>query len=123
MGNVIVGAEGLRAVLDWELVHIANRWKTSLVVRQAWRFRLAQTVAGVVHYGQLFEAYEAAGVAPSTPVWRWWEVLGTMKWGIMCIMQANAHPTGVTRSHELAAIGRRVCENEHDLFLELEGRW
>ena len=27
------------------------------------------------------------------------------------------------RSHELAAIGRRVCENEHDLFLALEGRW
>ena len=54
---------------------------------------------------------------------RWWEVLGTLKWGIMCIGQANAHVSGVARSHELAAIGRRVCENEHDLFLALEGRW
>ncbi|MEP7114181.1 MAG: phosphotransferase family protein, partial [Ilumatobacteraceae bacterium] len=52
-----------------------------------------------------------------------WEVLGTLKWGIMCIMQAKAHLSGLTRSHELAAIGRRVCENEHDLFLALEGRW
>ena len=32
---------------------------------------------------------------------------------------------GWVRDHgdELAAIGRRVCENEHDLFLALEGRW
>ena len=34
-------------------------------------------------------------------------------------MQASAHLTGTVRSHELAAIGRRVCENEHDLLLLL----
>ena len=53
----------------------------------------------------------------------WWRVLGTLKWGIMCIVQAHAHLSGTMRSHELAAIGRRVCENEHDLFVSLEGRW
>ena len=53
----------------------------------------------------------------------WWEVLGTWKWAIMCILQASAHLSGASRSHELAAIGRRVCENEYDLFLALEGRW
>jgi hypothetical protein len=51
---------------------------------------------------------------------RWWEVLGTLKWGIICIMQARAHLEGLSRSMELAAIGRRVCENEHDLLLLLE---
>ena len=50
---------------------------------------------------------------------RWWEVLGTLKWGIMCIMQASSHLNGLSRSVELAAIGRRVCENEHDLMLLL----
>ena len=53
----------------------------------------------------------------------WWEVLGTWKWAIMCIIQAISHLSGAIRSHELAAIGRRVCENEYDLFLALEGRW
>jgi hypothetical protein len=52
----------------------------------------------------------------------WWEVFGTLRWGIICIMQAATHLTGVRRSHELAAIGRRVCENEHDLLLLLPGR-
>ena len=42
---------------------------------------------------------------------------------VMCITQMAAHRSGLVRSHELAAIGRRVCENEHDLFLALEGRW
>ena len=80
--------------------------------------------AGVGSYDELFEAYEAAGGGPvDARAVRWWEVLGTMKWGIMCIMQASAHLTGTTRSHELAAIGRRVCENEHDLFLALDGHW
>ena len=50
-------------------------------------------------------------------------MLGTWKWAIMCILQASVHLSGAVRSHELAAIGRRVCENEYDLFLALEGRW
>jgi hypothetical protein len=46
-----------------------------------------------------------------------------VRWGVICIGQADAHRSGTARSHELAAIGRRVCETEHDLFLALEGRW
>ena len=34
----------------------------------------------------------------------------------MCIVQASSHLTGLTRSVELAAIGRRVAETEHDLL-------
>ena len=65
----------------------------------------------------LFAAYEAAGGRPVDPdVVRWWEVLGTLKWGVMCIAQAFTHLSGATRSVELAAIGRRVCENEWDLL-------
>lgn len=125
LGNVIVGPDGLRAVLDWELAHLGDPMEDlGWLCVKAWRFGSPRPVAGVGDYEQLFEAYEAAGGGHVDPdVVRWWEVLGTLKWGIMCIMQASAHLTGVSRSHELAAIGRRVCENEHDLFLALEGRW
>jgi len=41
----------------------------------------------------------------------------------MCVLQASVHLSGVSRSHELAAIGRRVCENEYDLLLALDGWW
>ena len=125
LGNVMVGADGLRAVLDWELAHIGDPMEDlGWLCVKAWRFGSALPVAGVGRYEQLFAAYEVAGGASIDPdVVRWWEVLGTLKWGIMCILQANAHLAGFSRSHELAAIGRRVCENEHDLFLALEGRW
>jgi aminoglycoside phosphotransferase (APT) family kinase protein len=121
LGNVVVGPEGLRAILDWELVHLGDPMEDLgwLCVR-AWRFGASKPVAGVGEYAELFDAYTAASGRPvDAQVVRWWEVLGTLKWGIMCIMQASAHLSGVVRSHELAAIGRRVCENEHDLLLLL----
>jgi aminoglycoside phosphotransferase (APT) family kinase protein len=125
LGNVMVGSDGLRAVLDWELVHLGDPMEDlGWPCVKAWRFGSPQPVAGVGEYQQLFDAYAAAaGVAVDPDVVRWWEVLGTLKWGIMCILQANSHLAGIARSHELAAIGRRVCENEHDLFLALDGHW
>jgi aminoglycoside phosphotransferase (APT) family kinase protein len=110
LGNVMVDERGLAAVLGWVCV-------------RAWRFGGRNPVAGLGTYEELFDAYEAAGrERPSADTVRWWEVLGTLKWGIMCIMQASSHLNGLTRSHELAAIGRRVCENEWDLLRLLEGR-
>ena len=125
LGNVMVDQDGLRAVLDWELAHIGDPMEDLgwLCVR-AWRFGSKHPVAGVGAYEELIRAYqEASGLTADREEIRWWEVLGTLKWGIMCMIQASSHLTGVARSHELAAIGRRVCENEYDLFLALDGRW
>ena len=121
LGNLMVAPDGLRAVVDWELAHLGDPMEDLgwLCVR-AWRFAGAGPVAGVGRYEELFDAYaDASGRPVDAEVVRWWEVLGTLKWGIMCIMQARAHLDGWTRSVELAAIGRRVCENEHDLLLLL----
>ena len=39
---------------------------------------------------------------------------------MICARQAHDHLTGVRRSHELASLGRRICEPEWD-FLQLVG--
>ena len=124
LGNVMVDNNGLSAILDWELSHLGDPMEDLgwLCVR-AWRFGGANPAAGLGTYEELFNAYEAeSGIRPDFDVVRWWEILGTLKWGIICISQAHTHLTGLVRSHELAAIGRRVCENEYDLIeLLLEG--
>ncbi len=70
----------------------------------------------------LIAGYEAAG---GTPVDRermkFWEVFGSLKWGVMCQMMGHAHLSGMARSLERAAIGRRVSETELDLVLMLRG--
>jgi len=125
LGNLIVDVNGLGAVIDWELAHLGDPMEDlGWLCVKAWRFGQDPPVAGLGEYDQLFQAYEAAGGARVDPdVVRWWEVMGTWKWAIMCSLQASVHLSGAARSHELAAIGRRVCESEHDLFLVLEDRW
>jgi aminoglycoside phosphotransferase (APT) family kinase protein len=117
-GNFIVGPEGLRAVLDWELAHLGDPMEDlGWLCVKAWRFGARPPVGGFGEYDDLFKAYSAAaGVDVDAEAVHWWEVLGTLKWGVMCIMQASTHLNGFSRSVELAAIGRRVCENEYDLL-------
>jgi aminoglycoside phosphotransferase (APT) family kinase protein len=122
LGNVIVGPEGLRAVLDWELTHIGNPAEDlGWLCVKAWRFGARPPVAGLGSREELLAGYHAAGGADISPAeLRWWEILGTLRWGVICLTQAWAHLSGLHRSVELAAIGRRVAEQEWDLLLLLD---
>jgi aminoglycoside phosphotransferase (APT) family kinase protein len=122
LGNLIVGPDGLRAVLDWELTHRGNPAEDlGWLCVKAWRFGAAPPVAGLGSREELLEAYRAAGGADISPAeLHWWEVLGTLRWGVICLTQAWAHLSGAYRSVELATIGRRVCEQEWDLLLLLD---
>ncbi len=117
-GNLIVGPDGIRAVLDWELAHRGDPLEDlGWLCVKAWRFGSSLPVGGFGTVDQLVTAYEGAGGrAVDESVLRWWQVLGTLRWGIICIVQALTHTTGAVRSVELAAIGRRVCEVEWDLL-------
>ncbi len=118
LGNLIVDGEGLVAVLDWELAHVGDPLEDlGWFCVRAWRFGAPAPVAGIGAYDELFDAYaSAAGVQIDPAVVRWWEVLGTLRWGIICVLQASGHLSGASRSVELAAIGRRTVENEHDIL-------
>lgn len=120
-GNLMIGPEGLVAVLDWELAHVGDPLEDlGWLCVKSWRFGAAPRVGGFGEVDDLVGAYEAAsGTEIDRAALAWWETLGTLKWGIMCMMQANTHLSGAVRSVELAAIGRRVCEVEHDLLLLL----
>ncbi len=120
-GNLLVGSDGLRGVLDWELAHAGDPAEDiGWLCAPAWRFGGPGEVGGFGSVAELLAAYEAAGGAPLAPERvHWWQVYATVKWAAICALQASVHLSGLTRSVELAAIGRRVCESEWDLFVLL----
>jgi aminoglycoside phosphotransferase (APT) family kinase protein len=121
LGNLIIGEDGIRAVLDWELVHRGDPCQDLgyLCVR-AWRFGGEYPVGGFGTYEDLFQAYErVSGRTVDLERVRWWQVFGTVWWGGACMLQASRHLSGSERSVELAAIGRRAWEQEYDLLLAL----
>lgn len=124
-GNLIVGPDGLRAVLDWELAHLGDPWEDlAWICTRSWRFGGPGEVGGFGDRDELYAAYErTAGVQVDREAVHWWEVMSNVKWGVMCKMQAFTHLWGHVRSLELAAIGRRSVETEYDLLTLLrEGR-
>lgn len=118
-GNLIVGPEGIRAVLDWELAHVGDPMEDlGWMCVRSWRFGVDdRPVGGFGDYDEFFAAYEAAGGRTVDPeVVRFWEAFGTLKWGILCLVQALSFRSGTSRSVEHAALGRRACEMEYDLL-------
>ena len=120
-GNLLIGPDGLRAVLDWELAHLGDPVEDlGWFCAPAWRFGGPGEAGGFGSRAALVEAYATAGgVAVDPDHLRWWEVLACVKWGVICQVQASRH-LGGRPSVEHAAIGRRVSETELDLLLLLE---
>jgi aminoglycoside phosphotransferase (APT) family kinase protein len=119
LGNFIVNEKGLTAVIDWELSHLGDPVEDIgwLCIR-SWRFgNDDRPVAGVGSLDEFVSAYESAGGARvDRDRVRYWEVFGNFKWAVICARQAHDHLTGIRRSHELASLGRRICEPEWDML-------
>jgi aminoglycoside phosphotransferase (APT) family kinase protein len=117
-GNLLLDSRGLRAVLDWELACIGDPMADlGWFCVASWRFGALDAVAG--GFGPLDEllaAYRAAGGRADAERVRYWEVLGTFRWGVICLDMAAAWQAGRDRSVERAAIGRRTSETELDLL-------
>jgi aminoglycoside phosphotransferase (APT) family kinase protein len=120
-GNLMIVEDGVRGVLDWELAHRGDPAEDlGWLCVKAWRFGAAAPVGGFGSRADLLAGYTAAGGHPPSPdVLRWWETYGTLRWAILCRYQAERYLSGADASIELAALGRRVCEQEHDLLLIL----
>jgi aminoglycoside phosphotransferase (APT) family kinase protein len=118
MGNIIVRADGLAAVIDWELIHRGDPHEDlAWLCLKAWRFGQALEVGGLGSIDELVTAYEAAGGRAIDPdTLRWWLVAKTFTWGVGCMLQADTHLSGRVRSVDLAAVGRRTAEQEWDLI-------
>ena len=126
MGNLIVDGHDLTAVLDWEWVHVgeASEDLAWFCVR-TWRFGApaGRGAGGLGSIENFLHAYqEASGTTVDRVGFHWWLVMATLFTGILRREQAQKWSAIKHPPLQLAAIGRRICENEWDLLNLLDGR-
>ena len=123
-GNLIIGPEGLRAVLDWELAHTGDPMEDlGWICVNSWRFgEIDKPVGGFGAREELFAGYESAGRRVDPDRVNFWEVMGTLRWGIMCCGMMQRFRLSPDHPMERAMIGRRSSETEIDLLRLLAPR-
>ena len=123
-GNIMFDPQtGVAAVLDWELAHIGDPAEDmGWICTNSWRFgRPDRPVGGFGEYADLLAGYAAAGGRPiELPRVRFWQMLGSLRWGVMCLTMYLSWRDGAEKSVERPMIGRRVSETEADLVVLLE---
>jgi aminoglycoside phosphotransferase (APT) family kinase protein len=122
MGNLMVDANGISAVLDWELAHWGDRHDDiAYGCLMVWRFGYVDKPAyGLASLDEYFDAYQTAGGAKIEPDrFRFWMIYRTLWWALGCLQMADYWRSGADRSLERAVIGRRTSENELDLLMLL----
>jgi len=123
IGNLLVGPDGLRAVIDWEFAHIGDPLEDLAwpCVRD-WRFgNDVLRVGGVGELDPYIAAYEAAsGRTVDRTALRYWEIMGNLRWAATCHSQAQRHLSGADPSVEFASLGRRAAEMELEFLILIE---
>lgn len=123
IGNVLVDEAGLAAVIDWEFAHIGDpHEEMGYICMRDWRFgAIDRHFAGLADRETFLQAYEAAsGVPVDRQAVDWWEIMGNIRWGIICMSQANRHLSGLEPSVELASLGRRSAEMQLETLRLIE---
>jgi aminoglycoside phosphotransferase (APT) family kinase protein len=124
-GNLIIGRNGVNAVLDWELAHLGDPMEDlGWLCVNSWRFgEIDKPVGGFGTREELFAGYEGwQGYRVDPARVMFWEVMGTLRWGVMCCGMMQRFRTSPEHSIERAMIGRRSSETEIDLLRLLAPR-
>ena len=123
-GNLIIGPDGVRAVLDWEIAHLGDPMEDlGWICVNSWRFgEIDKPVGGFGSREDLFAGYEEGGGKVDPARVMFWEIMGTLRWGIMCGRMMQRFRTAPDHPMEQAVIGRRPSETEIDLLRILAPR-
>lgn len=119
-GNLMIHPDGgLVGVLDWELAHLGDPAEDlGWICVNSWRFgEWRKPVGGFGDYAELLAGH-GDDIPPDRV--RFWQALGSLKWGVMCLMMYQSFATSADRSIERAMIGRRTSETEIDLVALME---
>jgi aminoglycoside phosphotransferase (APT) family kinase protein len=121
-GNFLVDRGELTAILDWEFAGFGDpREDLGWMLARYWRFGAYEREAGgLASREALLGAYEGATGQPvDRAAVDWWEVMATVRWAVIALMQAERHRSGAERSLELALTAHVVPVLELDLLARI----
>ncbi|MEV6279520.1 phosphotransferase [Nocardia sp. NPDC051832] len=122
-GNYAVGPDGLRALFSWKYAHIGDPViDLGHACLRAWRFGAEdRECAGIGSRADFLAAYQAAGgTRVDERLVHYSEVLNTLMTAGLFLGRAQGFRSGVDRTVESAAAGRRIAEIEYDLLALLD---
>ena len=123
IGNLMVDANGLAAVLDWELAHTGDYHEDlAFGCMTVWRFGVMDKRAFALgDLEDFFAAYEGAGGRKvDRDRFHFWLVYRTLWWALGCLQMSDIWRQGIDTGLERTVISRRTAEQELDLLLLLE---
>ncbi|HLJ62701.1 MAG TPA: phosphotransferase family protein [Stellaceae bacterium] len=123
-GNYLVEEERLTAVLDWEFAGWGDPDEDlAWFCFRCWRLG-ADTLAagGIAPRAFFWNAYEAASGRRLDPErLHYWEVMAALRYLVIARLERDRFLAGGERSLQLALIGRRIAECEHELLRLIDG--
>jgi aminoglycoside phosphotransferase (APT) family kinase protein len=118
-GNYMLEGRSLSAILDWEFAHWGDPMEDiGWLCARCWRFgndESSQEAGGIGSRRAFYDGYNAAAAAKiDEGVIPYWEVMATVKWGILAVLQGDRFLTGGETAIELALTGLMAPEMEFD---------
>jgi aminoglycoside phosphotransferase (APT) family kinase protein len=119
IGNLLIAPDGLNGVIDWEFGHVGDiHEELAYPCMRDWRFGNGHLhFAGLSDRETFLKAYEHhSGRMVNRFAVDWWEIVGNLRWGVICLKQAARHLSGREVSVEYASLGRRSAEMQLEML-------
>ncbi|MBZ0278603.1 MAG: phosphotransferase family protein [Anaerolineae bacterium] len=119
LGNIVVDETGLRAIVDWEFSRLGDPLEDlAWPCLRDWRYGQGHLrLGGIADREPFIRAYEqASGRQVNRRDLDFWEILGNLRWAVVCLVQAERYRSGCDLSIELAVLGRRSVEMQYEML-------
>ena len=118
-GNYMVEEGRLTGILDWEFAGWSDPMEdVAWFCARCWRFGANRLEAGgIADRAPFYAGYETESGRRIDPVKiHFYEIMAHVRWAVIALHQCGRHLSGAEPDLELALIGRRLPELEHEIL-------
>lgn len=122
-GNIMIDEGAVSGILDWEFAgngdpHEDLGWFCA----PCWRFgRQDREAGGLGRRRALYDGYESISGQPvNDAAVRYWEVVGTLRWSVIALAQAERFTSGAERTLELGLTGLMQPDLQTQLVTQIK---